>query len=56
MVSILPSSVVDIGFRSLLGQTKDYTTGICYFSTKQAALKNLNDLLPHVKNHMFKLK
>jgi hypothetical protein len=40
MVSVLPSSVVDIGFGSLLGQTKDYTTGICYFSAKQAALRS----------------
>ena len=38
MVSMLTSSVVDGGFESLSGQTKDYEIGICCFSAKHAAL------------------
>ena len=38
MVSVLASSVVDREFESWSGQTKDYKTGICYFSAKHAAL------------------
>jgi hypothetical protein len=34
MVSVLSSSVVDRGFLSRSGQTKDYKIGICCFSTK----------------------
>jgi hypothetical protein len=34
MVSVLASSVVDREFESWSGQTKDYKTGICYFSAK----------------------
>jgi hypothetical protein len=37
MVSALPSSVVDRGFESLLGQTKDYEIGICCYTTKHSA-------------------
>jgi hypothetical protein len=32
MVSALPSSVVDRGFESRLGQTKDYEIGICCYT------------------------
>ena len=39
MVCVLSSSVVDHGFESWLGQTKDYKIGICCFSSKYAALK-----------------
>ena len=39
MVSLLASSAVDRGFEPRSVQTKDYNTGICYFSTKDAALK-----------------
>ena len=37
MVSVLASSVVDRGFESRLGQTKNYKIGICCFSVKHAA-------------------
>ena len=37
MVSVLASSVVDFGFESWSGQTKDYKIGICCFSAKHAA-------------------
>ena len=40
IVSVLASSVVDRGFEHLSGQTKDYKIGICYFSTKHAALRS----------------
>ena len=39
MVSVLASGVVDRGFESRSGQTKDYTIGICRFSAKHAALR-----------------
>ena len=39
MVSVLASSVVDHGFESWSGQTKDYMIGICYFSVKHTALR-----------------
>jgi hypothetical protein len=39
MVSVLTSSVVDRGFKSRSGQTKDYKIGICCFSAKYAALR-----------------
>ena len=39
MVSVLASSVVDRGFESQSGQTKDYKIGICCFSAKHAALR-----------------
>jgi outer membrane protease len=39
MVRVLTSSVVDRGFESPSGQTKDYEIGICCFSTKHAALR-----------------
>ena len=38
MVSVLVSSAVDCGFESWSGQTKDYEIGICFFSSKQAAI------------------
>ena len=39
MVSVLASNVVDHGFKPRAGQTKDYETGICCFSVKNAALR-----------------
>ena len=39
MVSVLASSVVDRGFESRLGQTKDYNNSICCLSAKHAALR-----------------
>ena len=36
MISVLASSVVDRGFE---GQTKDYKSGICWFSAKHTVLK-----------------
>ena len=39
-------SVVDRGFESLLGQSKDYKIGICCFSTKHMAVgRKSKDLL-----------
>ena len=35
---MLASSVVDCGFESQLGQTKEYKIGICCFSAKHTAL------------------
>jgi hypothetical protein len=35
---VLTSSVVDRGFKSRLGQTKDYKIGICCFFAKHVAL------------------
>jgi hypothetical protein len=32
-------SVVDQRFKSLMGQSKDYTIGICCFSTKHMAVR-----------------
>jgi hypothetical protein len=46
MVSLLALSVVDHGFESGSGQTKDYKIGICCFSAKHAALgRKSKDLL-----------
>ena len=39
MVSVLPSSAIDDGFKSWVGQTKDYKIGICCFSARHTALK-----------------
>ena len=39
VVSVPASIVVDRGFASRLGQTKDYKIGICCFSAKDAALR-----------------
>jgi hypothetical protein len=39
MGSVLVSSAVDRGFESRSGQTKDYAIGICYLSSKHAALR-----------------
>ena len=39
MVSVLTSSGVDREFETRSGQTKDYEIGICFFSTKHAALR-----------------
>ena len=39
MVNVLVSSVVDRGFESLWGQTKDYKIGICCFSAEDTVLR-----------------
>ena len=39
MVSVLSSNAVDRGFESQSGQFKDYSIGICFFSTKHAAIR-----------------
>ena len=39
MVSVLASSVVDCGFESRSGQTKDYNIGICCFSAKHSVFR-----------------
>ena len=36
---MLPSSLVDHGFKPRSGQTKDYDIGICCFSVKYTALR-----------------
>jgi len=40
MASVIASSVVDRGFESRSGQTKDYEIGICCFSAKHVALRS----------------
>ena len=40
MIIVLSSTVVDRGFAPRSDQTKDYTIGICCFSTKHAALRS----------------
>ena len=50
---VLASSVVDHGFESGQPQTKDYETGICCFSAKQAALrKKSKDWLARNENNV----
>jgi hypothetical protein len=39
MVSVLTSSAVDRGFKPRSCQTKDYKSGICYFSAKDSTLR-----------------
>jgi hypothetical protein len=41
-VSVLILCLVDHGFQSQSGQTKDYKLGICCFSAKYTALKRKN--------------
>ena len=38
MVGVLASSAVHHGFKPRSGQTKEYKIGMCYFSSKHAAL------------------
>ena len=46
MITVLASNMVDRGFEPRSGQTKDYKSGICCFSTKHAALsRKSNDWL-----------
>ena len=44
MVSVLTSSAVDRGFEPWSGQTKGNRIGICYFSTKDTALRRKSRL------------
>ena len=39
MVNVVASSAIDRGFKPRSGQTQDYKTSICFFSTKKAALR-----------------
>ena len=39
MVSVGTSSAVDRGFEPQSGETKDYKSGICYFTARHAALR-----------------
>ena len=53
MVSVLTSSVVDRGFETRSGQTKDYKIGICCFSAKHTALRrNSKDLFAQNQNNV----
>jgi hypothetical protein len=55
MVSVLDSSVVDLGFEPWSGQTKDYIIGICCFSAKHTALRRKSkDWLTWNQNNVFK--
>ena len=56
MASVLASSVVDCGFEPQSGQTKDYETGVYYFSAKHAALNRSKskDWLARNQNIVFK--
>ena len=53
MVSVLTSSIVDRGFESRSGQTKDYKFSIWCFSAKYAALRrNSKDWLTRNRNNV----
>jgi hypothetical protein len=53
LLSVLTSSMVDRGFESRSGQTKDYKIGICFFSAKHAALRRKSkDWLAQNQNNM----
>ena len=53
LVSVFASSAVDHGFEPRSGQTKDYEIGICYFSSKHAALRRKSkDWLARIQNNM----
>ena len=56
MVSMLAASVVDRGFESWSGQTKDYKIGICCFSTNHATLRRKSkDWLAWYQNNVSEL-
>jgi len=38
MIRVLSSIAIDCGFKARSGETKDLNIGICFFSTKHAAL------------------
>ena len=53
MVSVLASSVVDLGFEPQSGQTKDNKIGICCFSAMHAALRRKSkDMLAQTQNNV----
>ena len=53
MVSMLASSVVDRGFETQSGQTKNYKIAICCFSAKHEALrKKTKDWLARNQNNV----
>jgi hypothetical protein len=52
-VSVLSSSVVDRGFETRSGETKDYKIGICCFFARHAALRRKSkDLLARNQNNV----
>ena len=54
MVSVFASSAVDREFESRSGHTKDNKIGICYFSTKHAALRRKSkDWLAQNQNNVY---
>jgi hypothetical protein len=52
MGSVLVSSAVDRGFESRSGQTKDYTIGICYLSSKHAAFIHFTFIFVSAKDRV----
>ena len=53
MVSVLASSVVDLGFEDRSGQIKDNKIGICCFSATHAAFRRKSkDWLPRNKDNV----
>jgi hypothetical protein len=55
MISVLASSAVERRFENRSGQTKDYETGMCYFSAKHPALRRKSkDWLARNQNNVFK--
>ena len=51
--SVVASSVVDRGFESRSGQTKDYAIGMCCFSAEHAALwRKSKDWLARNQNNV----
>ena len=53
MVSVLAANAVDRGFEPQLGQTIDYTIGICCFSANHATLRRKNkDWLARNQNNV----
>jgi hypothetical protein len=54
MVSVGTSSAVDRGFEPQSGETKDYKSGICYFTARHAALRRKSkDWLTRNQNNVF---
>jgi hypothetical protein len=55
LFSVLASSMIDRGFESRSGQTKDYAIGICVLSAKHATLRRKSkDWLPQNQDNMSK--
>ena len=52
MISVLASSVVDRGLEPRSDQTKDYTIGICCFSSTYAYRSNSEDWLARNRDNV----